>query len=99
MSLIIFISHVQGGVSHAPSVQSASTSGERYSRPSTETAICGQSGVVVITSTPSLKETQVSSVFVPVMDGFQANACPGWTVSALDGCATQSRVRYPHAPP
>src|SRR5919199_5162676 len=55
-------------------VQRESTSGERYSRPPTLTGIWGQPGVVVRSSTPAAVAMQVSSTFVPVTEGFQANA-------------------------
>src|SRR5688500_2061429 len=58
--------------------------------PLTGTGMDGQSGLVVTTSNPWSCTSVVSSTFVPVMLGFQANACRACTVSFEAGCASHS---------
>jgi hypothetical protein len=67
--------------------------------PCTDISIDGHPGVDVISSTRPSTTSAVSSIFVPVIDGFHANAWRAWTTSCERGCATHSRARYPVAPP
>ena len=55
--------------------------------PSTVASIIGQSGVVERISKPSAVTRIVSSTFVPVMLGFQANAWPSCTICSQAGLA------------
>jgi hypothetical protein len=48
--------------------------GERNSLPLISRETCGKSGVAVIISVSSFKTRAVSSAFVPVIEGFHANA-------------------------
>src|SRR4051812_26673055 len=56
-------------------------------------SIEGQPGVDVMISTRSPTTSAVSSILVPVIVGFQANASRGWTISCDRGWATHSRAR------
>ena len=56
-------------------------------------AIIGHSGVVVSISSRSSITSAVSSIFVPAIVGFHANAWRACTASCDFGCATHSRAR------
>jgi hypothetical protein len=56
-------------------------------------------GAWVITSGPASVRTKVSSALAPVMEGFQAKACPARISCAVAWVAMISREAYPVMPP